>query len=304
MGSNLSLGLKVQNQTLMMHTFAGTAKGNAAAAPSGQTSQAGRQTRSMTAASNAQCSAQKQRCKPDLDEVQSKRQRVCSSRQQQIGDAQQPLSTSAQHAQHTGAVPGTSSQQRQNAEHQPVQTVSRRGKHAAGVGLSAKRTARHKGAQHSRAKAASACPADSQHCGVGVATGLTGASDAQHVQPKAVQVQPKLSSAEEAQPQKGPEPVYVDGKPQWEVEALVSHKSQGSKSGLASQQLYMVKWVGDPTPTEEPYRFVKDAPKVLQAYCEKAGLQLPKSWRQAQGGSKRQMSDSTGHEAAPKRRKA
>lgn len=71
----------------------------------------------------------------------------------------------------------------------------------------------------------------------------------------------------------------------------------------------MVKWVGDPNPDEEPYKFVKDVPKVLQAYYEKAGLQLPKSWRQAEGGSKRKMSDSTGHEfeacrAAPTRRRA
>lgn len=70
----------------------------------------------------------------------------------------------------------------------------------------------------------------------------------------------------------------------------------------------MVKWVGDPNPTEKPYRVVKDVPKVLQAYCKKAGLQLPKCCKQAEGGSKRKMTDSTGHEfeackAAPKRRR-
>lgn len=100
-----------------------------------------------------------------------------------------------------GAFPVTSSQQRQDADHQVVQSVSRQGKHAAGVGASAKRTARqasHKGAPHGRSKkTAGARHTDSQHRSVGVTTGPADASEAQHVQPNTVQVQPKLSSADE-----------------------------------------------------------------------------------------------------------
>ena len=108
---------------------------------------------------------------------------------------------SAQHAQHTGAFPGTSSQQRQDANHQPVQSVLQRGKRAAGVGASVKhgaRQARHKGAPRGRSKkTAGARHTDSQHRSVGVTTGPADASEAQHVQPNTAQLQPELSSADE-----------------------------------------------------------------------------------------------------------
>lgn len=76
----------------------------------------------------------------------------------------------------------------------------------------------HKGAPCGRSKkTAGARHTYCQHRFVGVTSGPADASEAQHVQPYTIQVQPKLSSADEAHPQKGPEPTYVGGKPQWEA---------------------------------------------------------------------------------------
>lgn len=77
----------------------------------------------------------------------------------------------------------------------------RQGKHAAGVGAYAKRTARqarHKAAPRGRSKkTAGAGHTDYQHRCVGGTTGPADASEAQHVPPNTVQVQPQLSSADE-----------------------------------------------------------------------------------------------------------
>lgn len=229
----------------------GSHKQDAAPGASGQTNQSAcPDVRSSTVRNAGLSVATKKRCKPEIDQTASKRQKSSHAGEPDRARAAQASTTARwplqQHVQRRAEV----------VKPAPARIAPRT------AGKAKRRAVKEPAVQLPIAKG---CRPVKPHRQV---------IQAQHVQRADAQSGSHQSSASNSSKDEQ-DPHAVEDDQEYEVECIVDHSPKHTSS-VASSKTFTVKWVGYKETTQgHEFDALVNAPQVLQAYCQKKGLHMP-----------------------------